>query len=453
MRGIMSFSPQRLLGVYGDPRVVSLLFFGFSSGLPLALTGATLAVWLTEAGVNLTNIGLVSLVGLAYAFKFLWSPLVDRLPIPGLTTLLGRRRSWMLVSQCAIVAAALAMAVTDPGDPDTRRWTILWALVVAFGSATQDIAIDAYRTEILAETQLGAGAANLVFGYRVGMLASGGGALIIADAAGWGWAYALMAALMAVGVIAVFVNPEPAVRHTPAQQALEAAGTEWTQRLVGIPSGVRRALSWGYGAVLCPFLDFMRRPGWIVVLLFVATYKYGDALLGVMAAPFYVQAGFSLTEIGVVTKGFGLVMTLVGAGLGGVMVARFGVLRALLVCGVLQALSNLVFVAQAWVGYSMPMLMVTISVENLTGGMGTTAFVAYLSSLCNVAYTATQYALLSSMTAAARTFFASGGGWLADRVDWVEYFLLTTLAAIPGLLLLLWMMRRLPQQTDLSKAS
>jgi PAT family beta-lactamase induction signal transducer AmpG len=197
----------------------------------------------------------------------------------------------------------------------------------------------------------------------------------------------------------------------------------------------------------------MRRPGWIVVLLFVATYKYGDALLGVMAAPFYVQAGFSLTEIGVVTKGFGLVMTLVGAGLGGVMVARFGVLRALLVCGVLQALSNLVFVAQAWVGYSMPMLMVTISVENLTGGMGTTAFVAYLSSLCNVAYTATQYALLSSMTAAARTFFASGGGWLADRVDWVEYFLLTTLAAIPGLLLLLWMMRRLPQQTDLSKAS
>ena len=170
-------------------------------------------MWLTEAGVNLTNIGLVSLVGLAYAFKFLWSPLVDRLPIPGLTTLLGRQRSWMLVSQCAIVAAALAMAVTDPGDPDTRRWTILWALVVAFGSATQDIAIDAYRTEILAETQLGAGAANLVFGYRVGMLASGGGALIIADAAGWGWAYALMAALMAVYTWLTFPNPRRSSLH------------------------------------------------------------------------------------------------------------------------------------------------------------------------------------------------------------------------------------------------
>jgi PAT family beta-lactamase induction signal transducer AmpG len=272
--------------------------------------------------------------------------------------------------------------------------------------------------------------------------------LIVADAAGWAWAYGLMAALMAVGVGAVLVNPEPAVRKTPGQQALEAAGVAWTGRLSGVPDGVRRAMAWGYGAVLCPFLDFMRRPGWVVVLLFVASYKYGDALLGVMAGPFYVQTGFSLTEIGLVTKGFGLAMTLVGAGLGGVMVARYGVLKALLICGVLQAASNLVFVVQAWVGYSMPMLMVTISVENLTGGMGTTAFVAYLSSLCNVAYTATQYALLSSMTAAARTFFASGGGWLADRVDWIEYFAVTTLAAVPGLVLLLWMIRWFPETRE-----
>lgn len=450
--GISAAQPAFLgvsfLGVYGDRRVASLLFFGFSSGLPLALTGATLAVWLTEAGVDLTNIGLVSLVGLAYALKFLWSPLVDRMAIPGLTSTLGRRRGWMLLSQLFVAAATLAMAATDPGDPETRRWTIVWALAVAFGSATQDIAIDAYRTEILAQNQLGAGAANLVFGYRVGMLVSGGGALIVADAAGWAWAYGLMAALMAVGVGAVLVNPEPAVRQTPDQQALEDAGAAWTERLSGVPDGVRRAMAWGYGAVLCPFLDFMRRPGWVVVLLFVASYKYGDALLGVMAGPFYVQTGFSLTEIGLVTKGFGLAMTLIGAGLGGVMVARYGVLRALLICGVLQAASNLVFVVQAWVGYSMPMLMVTISVENLTGGMGTTAFVAYLSSLCNVAYTATQYALLSSMTAAARTFFASGGGWLADRVNWIEYFTVTTLAAVPGLMLLLWMMWRFPEMRE-----
>jgi PAT family beta-lactamase induction signal transducer AmpG len=334
------------------------------------------------------------------------------------------------------------MATTDPSNSESRYWTIVWALAVAFASATQDIAIDAYRTEILPERQLGAGAANLVFGYRIGMLAAGGGALIAADQIGWGAAYVIMAALMAVGVGAVFVNPEPRQSPVPENPAA-LPSADW----------FKRASGWVYSAVCLPFLDFMRRPGWVVILLFVAAYKYGDALLGVMATPFYLQTGFSLTEIGVVTKGFGLVMTLVGAGLGGVAVARWGVVRALLFCGVLQAASNLVFIAQAWVGYSMPMLMVTISVENLTGGMGTTAFVAYLSSLCNIAYTATQYALLSSMTAAARTFFAAGGGWLAERVDWIEYFALTTLAALPGLLLLMWMMRRFPSEPEPSHDS
>ncbi|MBL4720448.1 MAG: AmpG family muropeptide MFS transporter [Alphaproteobacteria bacterium] len=428
----------RSFGVYGDRRVASLLIFGFSSGLPLALTGATLADWLSQSGVRLTDIGLVSLVGLAYALKFLWSPLVDRMPLPVLTARLGRRRGWMLLSQLGLIGAMLAMATTDPGDLESRFWTILWALAIAFASATQDIAIDAYRTEILPEKQLGAGAANLVFGYRVGMLAAGGGALIAADMIGWGGAYVIMAALMAVGVVTTFVNPEPP-RPAPSEFDIENKLQE-----TAIPTWAGGTLSWIYEAVFCPFLDFMRRPGWIVILLFVAAYKYGDALLGVMATPFYLQTGFSLTEIGLVTKGFGLAMTLVGAGLGGVAVARWGVMRALLFCGLLQAASNLVFIAQAWVGYSMPMLMVTISVENLTGGMGTTAFVAYLSSLCNIAYTATQYALLSSMTAAARTFFAAGGGWLAERVDWVEYFALTTIAALPGIFLLLWMMRRFP---------
>ncbi|MFT6580170.1 MAG: PAT family beta-lactamase induction signal transducer AmpG [Alphaproteobacteria bacterium] len=431
-----------VFGVYGDRRVASLLFFGFASGLPLALTGATLAAWLTSSGVRLTDIGLASLVGLAYAFKFLWSPLVDRMAIPVLTARLGRRRGWILLSQLGLMGAMLAMATTDPSNSESRYWTIVWALAVAFASATQDIAIDAYRTEILPERQLGAGAANLVFGYRIGMLAAGGGALIAADQIGWGAAYVIMAALMAVGVGAVFVNPEPRQSPVPENPAA-LPSADW----------FKRASGWVYSAVCLPFLDFMRRPGWVVILLFVAAYKYGDALLGVMATPFYLQTGFSLTEIGVVTKGFGLVMTLVGAGLGGVAVARWGVVRALLFCGVLQAASNLVFIAQAWVGYSMPMLMVTISVENLTGGMGTTAFVAYLSSLCNIAYTATQYALLSSMTAAARTFFAAGGGWLAERVDWIEYFALTTLAALPGLLLLMWMMRRFPSEPEPSHDS
>jgi len=296
---------------------------------------------------------------------------------------------------------------------------------VAFASATQDIAIDAYRTEILEDDQLGAGAAVLVFGYRVAMVTSGGGALILAGTLGWGWAYGCMAALMGVGIAAVLINPEPrAVRETESQ------GT------------VPDIFEWFRDAVIGPFAEFMSRPGWIVILLFVALYKYGDALLGVMAVPFYLKTGFSLAEVGVVSKGFGLAMTLAGAALGGVLVARYGILRALLFAGLLQAASNLVFVYQAWVGYSVPVLVVTIGVENITGGMGTTAFVAYLSSLCNRAYTATQYALLSSMMAAARTLFASGAGWVVAQTDWIAFFLISTAAAVPSLLLLWWIMFR-----------
>lgn len=414
--------------VYGDRRVASLFFFGFSSGLPLALTGATLAAWFTETGASLTEIGLVSLVGLAYALKFLWSPLVDRLPLPLLTQLLGRRRSWLLVSQIALAGALLGLAAADPAT--MRGWTVFWAALVAFASATQDIAVDAYRTEILEDDQLGAGAAVLVFGYRVAMVTSGGGALILAGTLGWGWAYGCMAALMGVGIAAVLVNPEP--RAARATRATPSTG------------GLGQAWAWFQDAVIGPFAEFMSRPGWLAVLLFVALYKYGDALLGVMAVPFYLKIGFSLSEIGVVSKGFGLAMTLAGAALGGVLVARYGIVRALLFAGLLQAASNLVFVVQAYVGYSVPVLVATIGVENLTGGMGTTAFVAYLSSLCNRAYTATQYALLSSMMAAARTFFASGGGWVAEQVDWITYFLISTAAAAPGLLLLLWIMKRYP---------
>jgi PAT family beta-lactamase induction signal transducer AmpG len=246
---------------------------------------------------------------------------------------------------------------------------------------------------------------------------------------------------MLVGVVTVLVNPEPQVRVSAESERLEAAAAA---RLAGAPSGLRAAAVWIHGAVIAPFAEFMTRPGWIAILLFIVLYKYGDALLGFMATPFYLRIGFSLAEVGVISKGWGLAMTLAGAGLGGWMVARFGIMKSLLFCGVLQAMSNLVFALQAWVGYSLPMLTVTIGVENLTGGMGTTAFVAYLSSLCNVAYTATQYALLSSLMATARTALAAGGGWLADQTGWVLFFLLTTLAALPGLLLLLWMMRRFP---------
>lgn len=421
------------LRVYLDRRVITILFLGFSSGLPLLLVYGTLSAWLTEARVDLTTIGLISWASAAYGFKWVWSPLVDRLPLPPLTTLLGQRRGWMLGSQIAVAGCMLGLGASDPAQ---NLWvTVAWAVALAFASATQDIVIDAYRVESLEEEQLGAGAGNVVLGYRIGMVVAGGGALVVADAAGWFWAYAAMAALMGVGMLATLLNPEPARPHARGQSPAHDPGR------------------WLREAVYEPLADFTRRRHWILILLFIALYKYGDALLGVMANPFYLDTGFTKTEIGVVSKSYGVAMTIAGGLLGGVLVARIGIMRALLVCGVLQAASNLVFAAQAVIGANVPFLMVTISVENLTGGMGTAAFVAYLSSLCNFAYTATQYALVSSFMAFARTIFASGGGWLAEQVDWVTYFLISTAAAVPGLALLLWMMQAFPRATEQVRVS
>jgi PAT family beta-lactamase induction signal transducer AmpG len=409
------------LAVYLEPRVLKILFLGFSSGMPLALVYWTLSAWLQEEGVTKTTIGVFSWAGSAYSFKFLWAPLIDRWSLPWLGNLLGRRRSWMLVSQLAVVGAILGLAQTQPGAD--LALTAIWSVVLAAASATQDIVIDAYRTESLTEEELGAGAANNTFGYRIAMLVSGAGALMIADAAGWAAAYSAMAACMMVGIATTLVIAEPAVGEQPATRSLRDTF---------------------YQSVWAPLAEFASRPQWLVILLFIAFYKYGDALLGVMANPFYLEIGFTKTEIALVTKAYGLAMTLIGVFLGGVLVARLGLLPALMVGGILQAATNLIYTAQAMVGHSIPMLACTISAENLAGGLATTAFVAYLSSLCNVAYTATQFALLSSIMALARTFFASGGGWLADHTSWPTFFVLTTVAALPGLALLAWMMRHFP---------
>ena len=418
----------RATGVYSDRRVLSLFFFGFSSGLPLALTGATLAAWLTQAGTALATIGFAALVGFAYNLKFVWSPIVDRVPLPFLTRWLGLRRSWMLCSQILLIVAILGMAGTDPSAPGGLWWTVFWAVMVAFASATQDIVIDAYRTEILEPAKLGAGAATLTLGYRIAMLVSGGGALIVAGFAGWGWAYSAMAALVLVGVATVFVNPEPAMTAAYSDEEADRTSARWR--------------IWFRKSVIEPFIELASRTHWPVILLFVLLFKSGDALIGHMATTFYLKTGFSLIEIGVVSKGYGLAMTLIGAVIGGTLVARFGILKSLLVTGILQALSNLVFIVQAEVGYSVPMLTVTIGVENFSGGMGTTAFVAYLSSLCNLSFTATQYALLSSLFAQSRTAFSAGSGWIVERIDWVPFFCVTAVVAVPGILLLLYLMAK-----------
>lgn len=387
-----------------------------------------------------TTIGLFALMGTPYTFKFLWSPLVDRMPVPYLTRLLGRRRGWAIITQLALIATIAGLGATDPAVHPGL--TAVFAIVVAFWSATQDIVIDAYRVEILEERQFGAGAATIVLGYRIGMLVSGAGALYMATYVGWFATYVAMAAFMAVGIVTVLVNPEPMVRKSRQSLEQERRIEAYLQARPHLKGKKAKALAWIYGAVISPFAEFMARRGWLVVLLFILLYKFGDALAGVMGNPFYVELGFTKIQIANISKVFGLAATIIGGVIGGVIVDRIGILKSLLVCGILQMLSNLMFAVLAMVGNDPFVLSLTIAVENLSGGMGTAAFVAYLSSLCNIAYTATQYALLTSFMAFGRTLLSSSGGWLADNMDWISFFIVTTGAAIPGLLLLLWIARR-----------
>ena len=435
--------------VYRDRRVLSMLFLGFSSGLPFGVLAEPLTAWLTDAGITKTGIGLFALVSLPYSLKFLWAPWVDRLPLPAMSRLFGRRRGWALLAQGLLLAAIAAMGFSDPAA--AIGITAVFALAVAFASATQDVVIDAYRVEILEERKLAAGAATAVFGWRVGQVGAGAGGLVLADALPWSLVFALMAALVVVGIVAILINPEPARQMTRESLEMEDRAEAFLERKRHLPRRLAGALAWLYAAAVCPLIEFVGRRGWVPILLFIMLYKFGDAVLAVMKIPFFLEIGFSKTEIAEVVKLFGFGATIGGAFLGGLVLARTGILRGLLICGVLMALSNLVFVVQAWVGPDLSMLAVSIAVENVTTGMGTTAFVAYLSSLCNVAYTATQYALLTSLMAFSRTVLSSGAGWLADQVPWPTFFVTTALAALPGLILLLWMIRRFPPESGNAK--
>jgi len=391
---------------------------GFASGLPLPLTLATLSFWLARVGVDKTAIGLFALVGLPYGLKFVWAPVLDHLRAPLLGRIFGRRRSWALLTQAALILAILALGASDPLS---APWiTAAAALVVAFFSASQDIVIDAYRIEILEEFEQGAGAAATQTGYRIGALVAGAGAIALSDFIGWFAVFAILAGFVLIGTAAVLLAPEPA----PASGRRAATRENWLET-----------------AVLAPFADFLRRPGWVAILGFILLYKFGDAIGGVMANPFFVELGFTGVEIASITKVFGLLATFGGIVAGGVLVARYGLFPALAVGGVLQAATNLLYAAQAKVGHDLVFLAGTIGADNFTGGLGSAAFVAYLSGLCNRAFTGTQFALLTSFMAIGRTVLSSGGGWLADRMDWVAFFTLTAALAVPGLLLLLWLAR------------
>ncbi len=428
------------LAVYREPRIIAVMLLGFSSGMPLVLTGTTLAAWLTEEGLSLGTIGLFASVGTPYALKFLWSPMMDRMPLGPITRAFGRRRGWLLTTQVILIAAILALAVSDPVN--NIGVTALLAVTVAFMSASQDIVIDAYRIEILEERQLAAGAAVYVYGYRIAMVVSGAGALYLATYVSWSTTYMLMTLGIALGMAVVLLNPEPKTTVTDDLAERQAQVDAWVARHPTLPKPAATTAGFLYTGVVAPFAEFMLRPGWLVILLFVMFYKFGDSLAGVMTTPFLLKIGFTKIDIANVVKLFGTAATFAGLFLGGWMMNALGLYRSLWICGVLQLVSNFMFAVQAMVGADMAVLAVTIGLENLAGGMGTAVFVAYLSSLCNLSYTATQYALLTSFMATARTWFSSSGGYLADWLGWVDFFLLTAAAALPGLILLWWLTRR-----------
>lgn len=425
---------RQALSVYRSRRMLAILCMGFSSGLPLPLTFGTLSYWLAEDGVSRTAIGLFVLVGFSYNYKFVWSPFIDRLPIPFLTRRLGRRRSWAVLIQLLLMAAILALGRTDP-KTDLAA-TALLAVLVAFLSASQDIVIDAYRIELLRPDEQGAGAAATQWGYRIGMLAAGAGAFDAAAFGGWHFAYAVMAGLMAVGLVTVLLTREPAVPAPPP-----AAGGGRT---------LDQVAAWARQAIVMPFGDFMRRRGWVAIVAFIVLYKCGEALAGTMANPLYQGLGFTKLEVGNIGKIVSFAASLSGVALGGALVARLGVFGALLLGGVLQMLSNLLYVALLAAGHNDLMLALSIFGENFTGSMASAAFVAYLSGLCSIAFTATQYALFSSIAAVPVRILSAPAGWLVDRLDWIPFFLVATAACVPSLVLLLWLRRALVAEAPIA---
>jgi PAT family beta-lactamase induction signal transducer AmpG len=447
---------KQIFDLYVHPNLIAVFFLGIASGLPLALVFSTLSVWLAEVGVSKTAIGLFATITTPYALKFLWSPLVDQMPIPFFTKVLGRRRGWMVFSQICLALSIVALGLTSPQD--NAWYTALFAFIVSIASATQDIVIDAYRVEILEEKQQGAGAAMIVFGYRVGMLISGAGALFLAHYIGWFVAYAAMAVIVGIGFITVMLTGEPdSVYSSISLSRLRGRGREGANSTQKneflksphpnpLPQGEGASVKYGINdwlanAVINPLTDFMSRSGAVTILLFILLYKFGDAFAGVMTNPFLVEMGFSKVEIATVVKTFGFAASMIGAFIGGILVHKWGMLKSLWVCGILQMLSNLMFLLQAQIGYNVELLSVVIAIENLSGGMGTTAFVAYISSLCNKNYTATQYALFSSLASVGRTWLSASSGWFVDILGWVEFFALSTIIAIPGLVMIILLQR------------
>lgn len=430
-------SRNQSLSIYFRKNLLVVLVLGLISGLPLALTASTLAVWLTESSVSLGAIGLFAAVGVPYSLKFLWSPLVDGFPIPILTKLFGKRRAWLVFSQVFLMASLVALGLSSPTE--NAWWVAFFALLVAISSATQDIVIDAYRVEILYSEEQGAGAAMAVLGYRLGMIISGAGALYLATYFGWQATYMIMAAIVPFAWVALMVGGEPQMVDS-GQWVVD--GKQENNNYHSPFTIHHTPKDWVQAHIIAPFVDFMQRDGWIMILLFIVLYKLGDAFMGSMTNPFLIQIGFAKAQIATVVKLYGVIATIIGSLIGGVLVARIGVMRTLWICGIAHALTNLMFVAQARIGADVQFLAVSISLENISGGMGMAAFVAFISGLVNKQFTATQYALLSSISSLGRTALAAPAGYIAEFLGWEGFFIFSVLLAAPALIVLRFLQRR-----------
>ena len=435
--------------IYTRAQTLRMFFLGFASGLPLLLVLGTLSFWLREAGVELSTIGMVTWVGLAYGFKWAWAPLVDRLKLPILTAYFGRRRAWLLFSQLSVTICLVAMSLTDPQQ--NLMLMIVFTTLTAFFSATQDIALDAYRIESAQLSEQAALAATYQTGYRLAMIWAGAGALALAafftstdsqyDPLAWQWAYMVMASSMVVGLVTVLLSPEPTrevSRHTTdltvtRLQHCKQAHPDWPERKT-------RLAVWFYEAACLPFIDFFTRYHWhaAVILALVATYRISDVVMGVMANPFYQDLGFSKEEVAAVSKVFGVVMTLLGAFIGGMISTRLGVMKTLFLGGLLSAITNLLFSWLATQGHHLPYLMITVSADNLAAGIASVAFLAYLAGLTNTAYTATQYALFSSVMLLLPKFLAGFSGFVVESIGYSLFFVSTALIGVPVLVLVVW---------------
>jgi len=432
---------------YLHPRVGAMLLLGFSAGIPLLMVFSTLTAWLRDVGVDRSTIGFFSWIGITFSVKVFWAPVVDRLRLPLLTAMLGQRRSWMILAQIACAGGLAGMAVTDPLTQGVHL--ALVGLLVAFSSATQDIAVDAWRIEAVGPERQGAMAASYMFGYRIALLVAGAGALFIADFSDWRSAYLTMAALMGVGVITTLFIAEPERKVSATTEEMERALAAALARYAHLPGPLQRISAWFSGAVAGPFVDFFQRNGVmaLAILALIGLYKLSDIAMGVMANPFYIDLGFSLTQIAEVAKVFGFAMTLLGTAVGGYLVARIGIMRTMLIGAIMVASTNLLFAILARVGAEIWMLMITISGDNLSVGISAVALIAYMSSLTNRAYTATQYALFSSLMTLPGKLIAGASGVVVDATSYEFFFVYAAVLGIPSIGLVLFLMRRSPEAT------